>query len=594
MRSLTRALIALGAVGFVAGAVPLALALATESGHQRELIAVFGPLTGWTFIGAGIFAWLRRPDNNVGGLMIGVGFSACLAALRVSTEPWIFVIGLLFIALQWAVLYHLLLAFPTGTLQSGFERLLVAVSYLSAAVVHPLQVILFQDTTLIGMPENPLVIAPDPDVSVDLSRFRFALGLVLLAALAVVLVRRWRDASRSQRRALAPVLVSGGLVMALLGLWYAALLANSGSVTNFDEGLVDKLEEARIVLLASVPFAFLAGLLRSRVAGATAVSGLMTRLGDPSVRRRGLRDALADALADPTLSLAYWLPERSVYVDAAGKPVELPAPGSGRSVSPVESGGRRVGAIIHDASLDDERDLVRAAGAAAALMLENERLDAELRAKIEELSASRTRIVESGDAARRRLERDLHDGAQQRLVSLALRLRMLRSELGGDADAAHELEMARNELDQALGELRELARGIHPSVLSDRGLRAALEGLASRAPLPVELSAAPGGRLPERVEAAAYFVVAEALTNVTKYSLATHVSVNVTLDDGGVVVEVSDDGIGGADPAKGSGLRGLLDRVSALEGRFELDSRPGRGTTVRATIPCDLSPSRRR
>ena len=172
-------------------------------------------------------------------------------------------------------------------------------------------------------------------------------------------------------------------------------------------------------------------------------------------------------------------------------------------------------------------------------------------------------------------------------MSLALSLRILRSRLDGDPEAARELEAARSELDQALEELRELARGIHPSVLSDRGLDAALEGLAHRAPLPVELEATPGERLPDRVESAAYFVVAEALTNVAKYAQATHASVNVTRDDGQVLVEVSDDGVGGADPATGSGLRGLLDRVSALGGRLEVDSRPGRGTTVRAAIPCE-------
>jgi signal transduction histidine kinase len=316
------------------------------------------------------------------------------------------------------------------------------------------------------------------------------------------------------------------------------------------------------------------------------VSELVARLGEPGERRRGLRDALAEALGDPTLTLAYWLPDRGEYVDAAGRSVELPPEGSGRLCTPVESGGEPVAAIIHDGSLENERELVRAVGAAAALTLENERLDAQLRAKIEELRASRARIVESGDAARRRLERDLHDGAQQRLVSLALSLRMLRSRLDGDPEAARELESARGELEEALEELRELARGIHPSVLSDRGLHAALEGLAHRAPLPVELDGTPDERLPERVESTAYFLVAEALTNVAKYSRATHARVSVSREDGRLRVEVSDDGRGGADPARGSGLRGLLDRVSALDGTLEVDSRPGRGTTVRARIPC--------
>jgi len=566
-------------VGFVAGAVPLALALANEGGHQRELIAVTGPLIGWAFIGTGIFAWLRKPENRLGALMTAVGFSACLAGLRVATEPWIFIFGLLFITSQWALLYHMLLAFPSGTLQSRLEWLLVAAMYLSSLVVHPVQV-LFQDTARMGLPDNPLLIEGHPDLAVTLSRSRFWFALVLLSALAVILARRWAAAPPSQRSALAPVLVSGGLVMVLLGVWYAALLA------YLDEGLVQSLEDARYVVLATVPFAFLAGLLRSRVAGATAVSEVVARLGDPSVRRTGVCHALADALEGTSLDVAYRVREQNAYFNAAGEQVELPPPRSNRRVAPLEPGEEPGAVLIYDGSRDDERELVRAVTAAATLTLENERLAADLRAKVDELSASRARIVESGDAARRRLERDLHDGAQQRLVSLALRLRILRSRVDGDPEAARELESARGELDQALEELRELARGLHPSVLSDRGLDAALEGLVHRAPLPVELDATPGERLPERVESAAYFVVAEALTNVVKYSRASHARVNVTRRDGGILVEVADDGVGGADPAKGSGLRGLLDRVSALEGGFQVDSRPGHGTTVRATIPC--------
>jgi signal transduction histidine kinase len=577
--SLSRALVALGAVGFVAGAVPLALALSNEGGHQRELIAVTGPVIGWAFIGTGIYAWLRRPENRIGALMTAVGFSACLAGLRVATEPWVFVFGLLFITSQWALLYHMLLAFPGGTLQSGLERVLVGAMYFSAVVVHPVQV-LFQDTTRLGLPENMLLIEGHPDLSVDLSRSRFWLALVLLTALAVILTRRWRAASGSQRRALAPVLVSGGLVMLLLGVWYAAMLA------RLDEGFVQGLEDARYVVLATVPFAFLAGLLRSRVAGAAVVSDVVARLGDPG-RRRGVCREMADALEGTSLELAYWVDDPGEYRDADGRKVELPPEGSDRIATPLEVGDRPDAVLIHDSSVEGERELVRAVGAAAALTIENERLAAELQAKIEELSASRARIVESSDATRRRLERDLHDGAQQRLVSLALSLRILHSRLDGDPEAVRELEAARRELDQALEELRELARGIHPSVLSDRGLAAALDGLAHRAPLPVELEGTAGERLPGRVESAAYFVVAEALTNVVKYAHATHASVNLSRDDGQVLVEVSDDGVGGADPASGSGLRGLLDRVSALGGKLEVESQPGRGTKVRAEIPCE-------
>lgn len=225
-------------------------------------------------------------------------------------------------------------------------------------------------------------------------------------------------------------------------------------------------------------------------------------------------------------------------------------------------------------------------GNAAVLAAENERLDAELRVRLEELRASRTRIVEAGYAERRRVERDLHDGAQQRLVSLALNLRMAQSKVKEDSDEAERLlSEASQELEQATAELRELARGIHPGVLTDRGLAAALEALASRAPLPVELAAAPDGRLTQATESAAYFVVAEALTNVARYAQADGAVVEAAVDDGNLVVKVSDDGVGGADPSDGSGLRGLADRVAALGGRLEVASEPGAGTTVSARIP---------
>jgi signal transduction histidine kinase len=202
-----------------------------------------------------------------------------------------------------------------------------------------------------------------------------------------------------------------------------------------------------------------------------------------------------------------------------------------------------------------------------------------------------TAVVETvsmlGLHQRRRLERDLHDGAQQRLVSLALTLRMAREQLGPEAgEAGRLLDRSRQELDEALRELRELVRGGPPTVLSDRGLGGAVEALAHRAPLPVELGELPAQGLPEQVELTAYFVVSEALTNVAKYASATRASVTMTKTGGRLAVEISDDGVGGADIDLGTGLRGLTDRLAAIEGELEVDSRPGRGTAVRASIPC--------
>ena len=277
-----------------------------------------------------------------------------------------------------------------------------------------------------------------------------------------------------------------------------------------------------------VPFLFLAGLVKGRVLRGTGLGHLVHRLG-PGVGRGELRAALAEALGDPSVELAYWLPDSEQYVDADGRPVALPAAGADRGVTEVQHDGRRIAAIVHDPTLLDDPELVHAAGAAAALALENERLEAELRAKVEELRASRKRLVDVGLSQRRRLERDLHDGAQQRLVSLALTLRLAREKVGvGPRRRASACSTrSREELEEALKELRELARGIHPAVLTDRGLGAAVEALAHRAPLPVELGELPDERYPEHVELAAYFVVSEALTNVAKYASASRATVAV-------------------------------------------------------------------
>ena len=301
-----------------------------------------------------------------------------------------------------------------------------------------------------------------------------------------------------------------------------------------------------------------------------------------------VREMLAESLGDRTLSIAYWLPDRETFVDEAGRPVDLPEPGSGRAWTAVERNGTRVAAIVHDAALDTGPELVHAAAAAAALALDNERLKADLRARVEELRVSRVRIVEAAAAARRRLERDLHDGAQQQLVALALDLRLLKARVRG-SEAEPLVDGLAERLAVALAELRELARGIHPAILTDRGLGPALEALSGRVPVPVLCDVDVDERLSGPIEAAAYFVVAEALTNVVKYAGATEVTVDVRREGDTVLVAVDDDGVGGANIGGGTGLRGLQDRLSALDGTLSVHSPPGEGTHLRARIPCGAS-----
>jgi signal transduction histidine kinase len=266
--------------------------------------------------------------------------------------------------------------------------------------------------------------------------------------------------------------------------------------------------------------------------------------------------------------------------------VQLPEDGSGRAVTVIHGDGAPLAALVHDGSLNDEPELLDAVSAAAGIALENGRLHAELHARLEELSGSRARVIEAGQKERQRLERNLHDGAQQRLIALSLDLRLLERRLDGDAEARTRIDEARREISLSLDELRDVARGIHPAVVSGHGLAVALESLAARATVPVRLSIELDDRVGERVEVAAYYVVSESLANIGKHAHASSASIGVARADGRLIVEVVDDGVGGADSEGGSGLRGLADRVEALGGRLRVWTPRGGGTRVRAEMPC--------
>jgi signal transduction histidine kinase len=560
--------------------VDAVLIITSDHAELRGAIVVIGLVVGWGFIGAGLYAWARRPDNSLGSLMVATGFAWFVAGLSSSDVPVLFSISLWFGSIWVVTAMHMLLAAPDGTVSLGDRRILTVAYLLVTVGLLPIVLVYDPATDCDDCPENIFMIAGSEGVENVASSVVNLIGVVLVALVIRSLVRRWRRATRSERRLYAPMYGAG--VATLLALIGQLALLSTGS--EGDALVVASLMS--MVPFALVPYLFLGALARTRFIQGGAVGELVARLGEAPAAG-GLREALADALEDPTLELLYWLPEAQRFVDASGRPVELPEGDPRRAVTKIDRDGECIAAIVHDAALPEVSEHVRVVGAAAALALENERLDAELRAKIDELRASRERMLKIGLEERRRLERDLHDGAQQRLVAMALNIRLARAKLGEDPLAADDLlANAGEELDSALEELRELARGIHPAVLTDRGLGTALETLASRAPVPVELSKLPEGRLPEAVELAAYFVVAEALTNVAKYARATHATVDVARANGRLVVEVADDGVGGADPANGTGLRGLADRIAVLEGRLDVDSEQGRGTTVRAQIPC--------
>jgi signal transduction histidine kinase len=562
-----RQLLALGLLGLAAGVGYGTIVLTSDHVYHRGFEAALGLLVGWSFIGTGLYAWWRRPGNRTGALMAMAGAAWFATGVSASDNDVVYTIGIALDGVFPAIIGHLLVAFPSGRLQTRAARMVAVAAYL-LVTVGQVPSLLFEEP---GQPRNLLIVHGNQSLSDALDAAQFAAAVVVIACALVLIMRRRRAGGEPQRRALAPVLWTGGAALV------AFVIAKAFDAAGSPSDVLNRISEA---LVATIPFGFLIGLLRSRLAQASAMSALIAQVAQ--LPGEGpLRAALADALGDPSLALAYWLPESERFVDAHGHPVTVSGPGW----TEVELQGRRVAAIAHDPALSEEPQLVRTAGAAAALALENQRLTAELRAKIEELRASRARLVEAGDAERRRLERDLHDGAQSRLVALALKLKLARMRVEPESEAAELLDESSAELQASLNELRELARGLHPAVLADRGLDAAVRILASRAPVSVDVLALPAERLPAAIELAVYFVVAEALTNVAKYAHASTATLAINTADGRVTVEVNDDGVGGADVTAGSGLRGLSDRVAALDGRLTVVSPPGEGTRLRAEIP---------
>ena len=490
MTSLRRALLALAALAFLAGVGAAALILTSGHENSRGLAAALILSAAWSFTFTGLYAWDRRPGNNIGPLMTAIGFAWFFVAMTFSDNEVVFSIGIAGNTLAYAILIHLLLCFPDGKLEGRLNKWVVGLTYFITTVLQAIRFVVTVPANdgCEGCPENPVLIAGHETLSDAINVIQVGMAIVLIAITVTVVFKRWRRSDANRRRALSPVVFTGGLAFLILLVQLAIQPGVSQAVERVTY-------IAAVIVFACLPFAFLLGLLRSRI----------------------------------------------------GKAEEI----------------------------------------TTALSAENEQLNVELEAKVEELRASRARIVEAGYAERRRVERDLHDGAQQRLMALTMNLRLARDRLDTDPGATGELlDEAMDELAAATAELRELARGIHPVLLSERGLRAALGGLADRSPVPVEILETPDERLPAPVEMATYFVVAEALTNVARYADAEVATVRVERRNGTLEVEIRDDGGGGADPTSGTGLSGLADRVAALDGSFAVRSPAGQGTTVEARIPC--------
>lgn len=552
-------LVALGVLGTML--IGIAIHQHEQAFPSDRLLLILRAVGIVSFLIAGIVATDRHPESRTGPLMIGTAFGFVAIEMQAYPSAVLRYIGVWLGGLPHLLLAHLILTYPTGRFSSRIDRLAISAAYVLVVGI--------------GFLFNHL----------PYGLWLLWTGVALTYLVVVLALRRWVRSTGPLRRALRPVPFAS-LVLAGLGFnnGLAAFFLTTG--TNMQTWS----EPASFVLAFAtplVPFAFLYGFARTRRARG-ALGELVVRM-DSLPEPDDLREALAKALRDPSIEIGYWSRDVQAYVDAEGHPVHLPENADPeRAHTPIVHAGEPVAAIVHDIALVEEREVVEAAVAAARLALVNERLQAEVRAQLAETQASRARIVEAADAERRRLERDLHDGAQQRLVSVSLALRMLqRRATSVDEDISVDLGRAADDLREAIDELRDLAQGIHPPILTEEGLAPALETLAERAPFPVQVVGATDERLPDTIEATVYFIASEALTNAAKHSGATKAEVHLTRDRGWLHVEVTDNGTGGADATAGSGLVGLADRVAAAFGTLEMRSPPGGGTVLSARLPCE-------
>ncbi len=544
MRALRLSLLPAGvAFGLYAEWAALRRAPLQEAASATEVrLAVADFVVGLVLLGCGAVAWTRRPESRTGLLLAVAGVAWFLGTFAASGRSGYADFGALFLTLHRGSLVQALLSYPTGRLEAWTERAAVIFAYVVSAIAAA---------------------GKTPEGAV-------ALAVVVL----VVGVDRFRRAAGPQRRARAAAAAGSAAFAAVLLVSGFARLAGSG--VTVDRGVLWAYE----AVVAAVAIGLTVDLVLGRWVGAT-VTGLVVDLGD-AAEAGTLRERLANALGDRSLLLGYWLAEREMYVDDRGRELELPQGSGERRVTIVRERDEPVAALVHDAGVLAVPELVESVSAAARIALANARLQAEVRRQVEELEASRRRLVEAGDTERGRLERELREGAERRLLEIEALLRKARSGTHGRFDGM--LVDTQAKLERTRSELREFARGIHPAVLAEHGLNGALQELGERAPVPVELRV-PAARYPGPIESAAYFVCSEALANVGKYAQASSAIVDISVRGHKLRVSVSDDGIGGASLEKGSGLRGLADRVEALAGRLTVISPPGQGTQVVAEVP---------
>ncbi len=568
-----RVVVATGALAVVAGGICLTLLMTTPYRDTTDIGAWLIQLAAYLFtIGVGLIAWRARPGNRVGLLLVLTGFASLVPFLSTSDNGLLWTVGDMWNTAGTVVLANVYLAFPDGRTVGWSRRLLIAVyAWFLVATVGLRLLTPYPASWPFA---NPFLVWPNQQLAPALQPVANLVALALTFLVIGTVLDKWRRGSPVARRALAPVFWVSPVTLVVVGTYFLARAVGSDLLFSISTGPVASLWNFLL------PVAFLIGLLQTQLHRAS-IADLVRELD--GVATSDLEAALGRAVHDPSLRLAFPAPDGPGYVDSEGRPVEVPAQDAARDVTHVRAGDDTLALLIHDEAVDPA--LVESAAAASRLTLDNARLAAALRAQLEEVRASRARIVEATDEGRRRLERDLHDGAQQRLVALGFALRQARRRAEADPALLTVLDEAAQELERGLRELRELARGIHPTALAD-GVAPAIRSLADSSPIPVVVEL-DDRRLPDRIETSAYFIVTEALTNVLKHSGASGVTIRAHVSDGGLNLEIRDDGEGGADQADGSGVRGLRDRAQAVGGTLSIESPPGGGTLVRAWLPVE-------
>ena len=575
------------AAGVIAFAT-LTTFVGSASGAPAQFL-VLDLVTGLTFVVAGLAAVWLRPSSLAGTMLLVSGALWYVGSYAPSGQPVVTHLGFAFEAYYDLVLAALLLMLSSPTQRLQPRWLIAALA--AAMVVRSLGRLLLVDPVRLfdcaECPPNPFALWPNLAAfeAVEITSNAAAAGLIVLVGL--VALQRLLRSGPVWRRIRWPILVAGGLAMggaAYDRFEYAWTTFAQAPLLELAEPWAEIFGWLLFGLRALVPIGFLLATLRLRSAPGPLgpfAAGLERPSGESTAG-----DALRTALGDASLQLlrpsgsGTWISEDGNQTTAAAS--------ERRAMTLVGPQAQPLGAIVHDPALLEQPELLEAVVRVLRLALENERLESELREQLQAVTESRQRIVTAAEDERRRVERDLHDGAQQRLVGVMLALQQARR--SADAEGVPEavrgdLDAAARETTEAVRELRELARGIHPAILEDEGLGAAVAALARRAGIPVDVRLELEGRLPPLVESTAYFTIAEALTNTQRHAEATHAEVRIVRSGDDLEIEVSDDGRGGAVPERGSGLRGLADRVTALGGRLDVESEPGHGTRVRATIP---------